>query len=115
MKEILWTTPTTKVEYVRDAHLDSFWIAETEFVDPILERNKRIRLEGLMPQGKKTSLLDGEIAFAFSIPPNQFGRLKDDYPEIWALLQSDDKEDNLKGGQKLALLHPEWCVTEANR
>ncbi len=115
MKERLYNTATTTVDYVRDAHSNDFWIVEKEYADPIIERNKRIRLESLMTKGQKLPAFGDEVRFAFSIPPTEYSKLKVKEPDIWGLLTSKDPEDNMRGGQMLAILHPEWSTIEANR
>lgn len=121
MKEELFRTRNSRTTLVRDDHDESgkYYFYQEVFDDHILERNKRIRLEGLTPQGKVMPFLgQGEkapVAFAFSIPAEHFARIRRDLPDLWAGLMDRDPEENKKAARRLQILHPEWSVTEANR
>lgn len=121
MKEVIHRTPYSRTEVVRDDHDESgqYYFHQIVFDDHVLERNKRIRLEGLMHQGQKLPALGHgdsvEVGFAFSIPQDMFARLKRDHPDIMAGLLSKDVEENLKAARRLRILHPEWSVLAGNR
>jgi hypothetical protein len=121
MKEELFRTRNSITKVVRDDHDESgkYYFHQTIFDDHILERNKRIRLEGLTPRGRMMPFLGqgdpAPVAFAFSIPAEHFARIKRDMPDLWAGLVNKDPEENKKAAQRLQLLHPEWSVMEANR
>ena len=117
MKDTLWQTPTSVTRIHRDNHDESgkYTVESTEFDDHILAKNQRLRLEDMMPSGTVLPGIDGSVELAFRIPPVQYSRMQKDMPDIWDLLQSRDAEDNKRGARKLAILHPEWVVTSANR
>ncbi len=121
MRETIAVTPFSRTEIIRDDHDESgqYYFHQTVYDDPVLARNKRIRLEGLMAQGQRLPALGHgdsvEVAFAFSIPQDQFARLKRDDPDLLAGLTSTDPEENLKAARRLQLLHPEWSVLAGNR
>ncbi len=121
MKDTLFRTRQSKTDIVRDNHDESgkYYFHQTVYDDHILERNKRIRLESLAPQGRQMPLLGqgdpAPVAFAFSIPQEHFARIQRDLPDIWAGLTGSDPEENLKAARRLLILHPEWSLTEANR
>jgi hypothetical protein len=114
--KLMWRTPTSETTIHVDAHNpDRAVIRSREYDKHFLERNKRIRLEGLMKKGQRLPFDGSEVRYAFSIPPVQHARLRRTDPDIIAMLDSKDIEENLKGAQRLAMLHPEWLITEANR
>ena len=106
---------------VRDDSDESgkYYFHQRIFNDPVLERNKRIRLERLMERGQRIPAFgEGEgceVAFAFSIPQDQWARLSIDYPDLYAALVGSDREANMKAAVKLVELHPEWSVMAGNR
>jgi len=116
VKDYISHTPTSVTTIHRDNHVkDKYTFKTVENDERILARNKRIRLEGLMKPGVIAPVINDAIELAFSIPPMAFSRMKKDAPDIHALLRSRDPEDQKRGGRKLAILHPEWVVTEAHR
>jgi hypothetical protein len=84
--------------------------------DSQLERNKRIRLESLLPRGAKLGLHEGErIDYAFSIPAEEWKFFKRDYPEIAQGLIQKDETVRYKSAMQLQLLHPEWVILAGNK
>ncbi len=121
MKETIFQTRNSRTQVVRDNHDESgqYYFHQVVYDDPILERNKRLRLEGLMSKGQSLPAVghgdNAEAVFAFSIPAEHFARLYRDHPDIMLGLKSPDVNENHKAAQKLKQLHPEWSVMEGNR
>lgn len=117
MKQVVDIDRFKKTELIRDDSDESgrYFFHTTYFDDGHLQRNKRIRLEGLMPRHKKLPLQEGSTAaYAFSIPSSQWSLLRRDFPDIVAGLESRDVEENMKAARRLLILHPEWGTMEGN-
>lgn len=116
MKKYLWSTPCSIVHLYRPDHVDDQYTVHTEIQDDAaLERNKRIRLEDLVKQGKPMPLHDGApIEFAYSIPNEHWAFFKRDHPDIVEGIRSKDHETRRKACRELSILHPEWVITAGN-
>lgn len=116
MKEVINRTPTGTTTLVRDEHDESgrYYVHQVEHDDHILDRNKRIRLEGLMPEGKKVPLIGDEMRFTFSIPPMQYTRLLKREPDLMRELSGKDHDARIKAARRLSIMHPEWCTLAGN-
>lgn len=122
MRETVYKTPYSQTDIVRDDSDESgkYYFHQRVFDDPILERNRRVRLEGLMAKGQRLPGVakdggDAQAAYAFSIPADQFARFQRDHVEIMLMLRDKDPQINMRGAQLLLEKHPEWSVMEANR
>jgi len=79
--------------------------------DAALDQNKRIRNAGLMKRGDKLPVVDASVSYAFSFPSvERYEGLKVQYPDIFEDLRSKDQHVREAAGQRLALLHPEFCT-----
>ena len=117
MKQVVEHLPNKKVELIRDDSDESgrYFFHTTYFDDAYLERNKRIRLEGLMRKDQLLPLDDGaRVGYAFSIPPDQWGLFCREFPDIVAGLESRDIEENRKAARQMLILHPRWGTVEGN-
>ncbi len=114
-KEIVHATPTSVTKYIRDGSSKTATVQTTEFVGPYAERNKRIRLEGLMPQGKQLPVIGEDLRIGFSWPPVLYSNLKKLHPELWAGLHDRDPENNIIAAHHLAKIYPQFVVNEGDR
>ena len=89
-------------------------VRHVENDDHILERNKRLRLDGYLKPGNKLALHDDDIRFSLSIPPLQWALLQRDEPELVRQLTKGDEQERIAAAQRLSIMHPEWCNTAAN-
>lgn len=121
MKSVLEHTKTKRTSVIRDDSDETgrYFFHTEYFDDPILQRNKRIRLEGLMPKDHKIPAFgEGEgcnVRYAFSIPPDQFSLFLRDYPELNDALMSNDESVRMRAAERLKRMKPEWCITAGNR
>ena len=121
VRRVLSRTPTSVTEYVRDEHgpgakLEEVHIHTKINDDAHVERNKRIRLEGLLPRGRKMSVLDNaEVQFAFSIPPMVYHFLLKKERDLMDQIQSKDEQTRTAAARRFALLYPQYCMTASNR
>jgi len=113
MREVIGFGRNSVTEIIRDNHDESgrYYFHTTYHDESHLERNKRIRLEDLMPKHKKVPLYEGAtISHCFSIPPDQWSVFARDYPDIVKGLESRDPEECMKAARMLQILHPEWST-----
>lgn len=119
MKELIGVGQNSKTELIRDNHDESgrYYFHTTYYDDAYLERNKRVRLEGLMESNQAVPLDDGKnatVSHAFSIPPDQWGVFCREYPDIVKGLESKDPEECQKAARQMLILHPEWSTMSGN-
>jgi hypothetical protein len=114
MKEVFKVDSETTFGVVRDESDRTYTQFVKKDVTRLYDRNKRIRLEGLMQRHQKVPAFGDEIAYSFSMPSNWKLVLKMQSPEVLDLLLSRNPEDNLKGAQRLSILQPNWVVIEGN-
>jgi len=114
-------TPTSKTDLVRDEHgpgdrHEEVHVHTTIYDDEHLERNKRIRLEGLLPKGRKIPVLDGaDIQFAFSIPPIAYQLLLKKEKELLSQINDRDASIREKAARQFAIKYPQYCIMAGNR
>ncbi len=99
---------------VRDESDRTYWGELKEDTTALYERNKRIRLEGLMESGQKIPTFGDNVAFSFSMPRTWNIWLKRNHPDILDQLMDKSPEENLKGARRLALVQPEWVTIAGN-
>lgn len=101
----------------RDNHDKSGrYVFETKiYNDDVIEKNKRLRLESMIPVGRETPVIDGGIRFSFSMTPEEWGFFKRDYPDIVEGLRSRDDSIRNSSALRIKILHPEWSITPSNR
>lgn len=114
MKDFQKTSPRTTQKVIRDESDRTYFHQVHEDVTKLYDRNKRIRLEGLMVRGQKLPAFGDDVAFSFSMPENWRHYLKTNYPDVLDQLLSRDVEDNIKGARRLALLEPNWVTVAGN-
>jgi len=118
LKELIEHSKTSTVTLHRDDHVEGQYYFHTQYHDDAaLETNKRIRLEGLMPVGKKCPMLDNaEVAYSFSCPDGeQWALFKRDYPDVYRALMRGDQQERFKAARELSILHPAWVTMASNR
>lgn len=120
MKKIIEQSASKRVSLIRDDSDESGrYYFHTEYNDDhVLERNKRIRLEGLMPKDHKIPAF-GEgysthVRYAFSIPEDQFALFIRDYPDLHQALMSNDESVRMRAAERLKREKPHWCITAGN-
>lgn len=104
-----------KAHVVSDAHVaDQHYVHTVEYDDDILDQNQRIKSAGLVKQGDKNPLMDGGIIeYAFTIPSTwQWGLFQRKYPELYRQLMSTDDNERRRAARRLAIMKPEWLVSQ---
>ena len=114
MKDVTRLDKNVTHKLVRDESDRTYWGELEEDTTHLYDRNKRIRLEGLMARGQKLPAFGDHVAFSFSMPQTWNIWLKRNHPDILAQLLDKDPEENLKGARRLALVQPEWVTIEGN-
>ena len=90
-------------------------VRHVENDDALLERNKRLRLDGYLKPGQHMALHEEDVRYGFSIPPLQWTLLQRDRPEFVRQLTRGDEQERITAARQLAIEHPEWCIMAANR
>ena len=101
----------TVVEHT-DAHNPTRQVYRTVYHDDeALDKNRRLRRDGLMVKGHRLPMFDGQrVHYAFSIPADQLALFQRDNPDFMTELRSKDDAIRMKAALRLAILHPEWSV-----
>lgn len=80
---------------------------------PVLERNQRIRNEGLMKIGQRVPAVDehADISTSFQFPTQMdYTLCKARHPELFARLD-EGGEESIRAGEQLALLEPQYVTS----
>lgn len=113
-RRMIYNGRRRKAQIVSDAHApDVMYVHTVEHDDDALDQNARIRSAGLLRQDSRFGLHDDSILeYAFSIPSvYQWGRFKREHPEIAKGLHSANDEERRKAARSLAVLKPQWLVS----
>ena len=117
MRDVIDRTPTSVSEIVRDNHDESgvYSFFTKIFNDPQLEKNKRVRLEGVVNRNQKNPFIEGGAQYAFSINPVEWSIFKRDHKDIYKALKSRDEKIRFHAAMQIQLLHPEWVIMAGNK
>ena len=117
MRNVIDRTPTSVSEIIRDNHDESgtYSFSTKIFNDGQLERNKKIRLEGVVNRNDKNPIIDGGTQYAFSIDPVEWSIFKRDHNDIYQELKSKDEKSRFHAAMQIQLLHPEWVIMAGNK
>lgn len=88
--------------------------AHTIFFDDLaLENNKNIRESGSLDKAEIGLHDKADLRIAFSIPSVfQHNLWANENPEDYKLLHSKIDSERMKGARRLALMHPEWVISQ---
>lgn len=112
MKKLVERTPYKTIIEHTDAHVKDRYVYETKYHDDVaLDKNQRLRRDGLMVKGQRLPMFDGQrVHYAFSIPADRLALYERDNPDFMTELRSKDDAIRMKAGRRLSIEHPEWCV-----